>query len=183
MKNRKTAALALLSVIAIATVMGAFLLTVQATDLDTGTEYNTLSDPTIVDDSSYYAFKNEGFGRLGFGRRGFLGGRRIGPIGEFGRFGAVEVSEEFEQKVTSIAESDTDVQDLLTEGYTITAIRPIIKRVVDADGYLNTKTTNAIVILHKDTSEASGRAIVSVDMESETVTKVVILTRTVIEKS
>ncbi len=112
-----------------------------------------------------------------------MGRRRGGPIGEFGGFRAVEVSEEFEQKVTSIAESDTDVQDLLTEGYNITAIRPIIKRVVDADGYLTTKTTNAIVVLHKDTSEASGRAIVSVDMDSEMVTKVVVITRTVIDKS
>jgi len=119
----------------------------------------------------------------GFGGMGFGGGHRSGPTEAFGGLGAIEVSEEFEQKVTDIAENDSDVQNLLADGYNITAIRPIIKNVVDADGYVTTKATSAIVMLQKDTSDASGFASVSVDVEAAKVTQVVISTRTVIDKS
>lgn len=96
-----------------------------------------------------------------------------------GGYGFVEVSEEFEENVVSIAENDEDVQELLDDGYNITGVRPIIKTVVEADGSVVTKATDAIVMLEKDeTSHAS----VWVDVEEAKVTKIVILTRTVIEK-
>ncbi len=105
----------------------------------------------------------------------FPGGGRHGPRG----FGFIEVSEEFEQNVINIAKNDTDVQTLLDEGYNITAVRPIIKTVVEADGTVATKATSAIVVLEKDTT---GCASVWVDIEQAKVTEIVILTRTVIEK-
>jgi hypothetical protein len=108
------------------------------------------------------------------GRRGM----RFG-MGGFGGFGPVEVSEEFKQTVTNIAGNDTDVQNLITDGYNVTSVRPIIKTVIDAEGNVVTKATSAILTLQKDTS---GHALVMVDIEQAKVTQIVILTRTVIDK-
>jgi len=102
-------------------------------------------------------------------------GMMRGPRG----YGFVEVSEEYEVNVMSIAESDKDVQALLDDGYNITGVRPIIKAIVEADGTVVTKATSAIVMLKKDTTS---RASVWVDVEEAKVTRIVILTRTVIEK-
>jgi len=93
--------------------------------------------------------------------------------------GFIEVSEEFKENVVNIAKNDSDVQDLLDDGYNITGVRPIIKAVVEGDGSVVTKVTSAIVMLKKD---ATARASVWVDLEEARVTKIVILTRTVIEK-
>jgi hypothetical protein len=174
-KNRKITALALLSLVAFAAVMGGVLLTAQAADTNTATNENTLNTATntVVDDCGDAL--GGSFGEMGFG-----GGHRGGPMGAFGGFGAIEVSTEFQQKVTDIVENDSDVQNLIADGYNITAIRPIIKTVVNADGSVTTKATSAIVMLQKDTS---GCALVSVDIENSKVTRIVILTRTVIDKS
>jgi hypothetical protein len=103
------------------------------------------------------------------------------PRGMHGRgcYGFIEVSEEFKENVINIAKKDTDVQNLLNEGYNITGVRPIIKTIVEGDGTVVTKATNAIVILEKDTT---GYAIVKVDVANAKVTEIVILTETVIEK-
>jgi hypothetical protein len=111
---------------------------------------------------------------IGFGRRGM----RFG-MGGFGGFGPVEVSEEFKQTVTNIAGNDTDVQNLIADGYNVTSVRPIIKTVIDAEGNVVTKATNAVLTLQKD---ATGYASVMVDVEQAKVTQIVILTRTVIDK-
>jgi len=168
--NRKITALALLSVVAFAAVIGGFLLTTQAADTTATADANTANTATITVDSNCSDVLGWNFGGMGFGRRGF---------GGFGGFGPVEVSSEFEQNVTNIAKSDTDVQNLLAEGYNITSVRPVIKNVVDANGYVTTKATSAIVMLQKDTS---GRAAVLVNLDEGKVTRIVILTRTVIEK-
>ncbi len=107
------------------------------------------------------------------------GGFRGGPRGR-GGFGYVEVSEEFEENVITIAESDEDVQALLDEGYNITGVRPIIKTVVDGEGNVVTKAADAIVMLDKE--DETGRASVWVNLEEGKVTEIVIVTRTVIEK-
>jgi len=112
------------------------------------------------------------FGGRGFGGHGFRGGR--GMLG-----GLITVSEEYKDNVINITESDTDVQALLTEGYNITGVRPIISTMVEADGTVIMKATTAIVSLQKDTT---GRALVWVDVEQEKVTRIEILTITVIEK-
>ena len=165
--NRKITALALLSVVAFAAVIGGFLLTTQAADTTSTTDTNTATSTANGNGMDFPPWNNFS---MGFGRRGF---------GGFGGFGPVEVSAEFEQNVTNIAKSDTDVQNLLAEGYNITSVRPVIKNVVDAQGYVTTKATSAIVMLQKDTS---GRAAVLVNLEEGKVTRIVILTRTVIEK-
>jgi hypothetical protein len=107
-------------------------------------------------------------GGPGFGRHGFGWG-----------CGNITVSQEYKDKVISIAQNDSDVQSLLAEGYNITGVRPIINTVVEADGTVTMKATTAIVMLEKDTT---GRAFVTVNVEEGKVTKIVTLTRTVIEK-
>ncbi|MEM2147392.1 MAG: hypothetical protein QXJ94_02170 [Candidatus Bathyarchaeia archaeon] len=92
----------------------------------------------------------------------------------------IEVSEEFKENVISIAENDSDVQSLLNEGYNITQVKPMIKMVVEGDGSVTTKATSAVLTLEKDTT---GRATVWVDLEQGKVTKIAIMTLTVIDKS
>jgi len=125
-----------------------------------------------------YATNNGGNSKTpGLCGPGFRGGGRM--LGGWGRYGFVEVSPEYNQTVINIAKSDQDVLNLLAEGYSISGVRPIIKTVVQADGSVVTKATNAIVVLCKDTT---GSASVWVDLNAGRVTKIVILTRTVIEK-
>ena len=95
------------------------------------------------------------------------------------RYRLIEVSEEYEATVITIAESDDDVQGLLAEGYTILGVRPVIKSMVDADGDVTAKAINAIVVLEQDTTN---HAAVWVNLDEARVTKIVIVTRTVIEK-
>ncbi|NWG11024.1 hypothetical protein HXY33_04645 [Candidatus Bathyarchaeota archaeon] len=107
------------------------------------------------------------------------------PFGRHGRGcgwgfgGSITVSQEYKDNVISIAQNDSDVQNLLADGYNITDVRPIISTVVEADGTVIMKATTAIVMLSQDTT---GRAYVTVDVEQAKVTEIVILTRTVIEK-
>jgi len=118
-------------------------------------------------------------GRMMPGTCGWLDeGPHLGLRGR-GCYGFVEVSEEFEENVINIAKNDSDVQALLDDGYNITGVRPIIKSIVEVDGNVETKATSAIVMLSKDTT---GKASVWVNVEEGTVTRIVILTRTVIEK-
>ena len=92
---------------------------------------------------------------------------------------SVTVSQEFKDNVINIMQNDTDVQQLPTDGYNITNVRSIISATVEGDGTVTMKATSAIVMLSKDTT---GRATVWVDLEQAKVTRIVTLTRTVIEK-
>ena len=74
------------------------------------------------------------------------------------------------------------MQNLLADGYNITDVRPIINTIVEADGTVTMKAMTAIVVLEKDTTNATGRAFVTVNVEEGKVTRIEILTRTVIEK-
>jgi hypothetical protein len=181
--DRKIMALTLLTLVALAAVMGGFLLTTQATDTNGTTETITENTTTVTTADSYSGVPDWNIGGMGFGGPGFGEGSGHRCRGEFGGFGSgfipVEVSAEFEEKVTNIAKSDTDVQQLLDEGYNVTRVMPIVKTIIDGDGNVVTKATNATVMLEKDTT---GRAIVSVDLEQEQVTQIIILTRTVINK-
>ena len=127
------------------------------------------------------------FGWNGFGFAGWTNGnttmeKPIMPHGWMrGRCcgGFIEVSEEFKENVINIAKNDTDVQNLLNDGYNITGVRPIIKTIVEGDGTVVTKATSAVITLEKDTT---GRAMVWMDLEQGKVTKIAILTLTIIEK-
>jgi hypothetical protein len=177
--NGKSKALALFSVIAIAAIVSGILLVPQMVSA-TGTEDTSLTTqasdaPNIttqeVNETVRPSWNNN---CMGFGKHDM----RFGMC-DFGGFGSIEVSDEFKQTVTNIAENDTDVQNLLADGYNVTSVRPIIKTVIDAEGNVVTKATSAVLALQKDTT---GQATVMVDIEEAKVTEIVILTRTVIEK-
>jgi hypothetical protein len=99
----------------------------------------------------------------GFGRRGFF---------------AVEVSEEFTSKVLDILKSDPDASKLLSDGYNVTAVRPIVTLSVAGDGTVTLRATQAVVTLRKDSSWA----VVRVDVAQGKVVSIVTVTRTVIKK-
>ncbi|XHH09701.1 MAG: hypothetical protein ACFCUE_03495 [Candidatus Bathyarchaeia archaeon] len=96
--------------------------------------------------------------------------------------GQVQVSDEFKENVTSIASQDSDVQDLLNQGYNVTSVTPIIESTIDGNGYLTTKASTAILALSKEDTNSYGKAQVIVDMDEAAVTKIYIETRTLIEK-
>ncbi len=166
--NKKNATLILLTVVALAAITGGFIMMKQASG-------STDANATATVYSSDFAW-------WGYGGTGFAQGSGGGRGGHGGRGGCfpLEVSEEYEQKVIGIAENDTDVQNLLAEGYNVTSVRPIINTVVDADGYLTTRATVAVLVLQKNTNNV---ACVSVDVDQGTVTQMVVLARTVIDKS
>ena len=172
--------MALLSVVAIAAIISGIILIPQmakateAEDISLNNLESDTSETVATQEENEIVLPDWKNNCKGFVMRGM----RIGKPG-FGGFGPIEVSEEFKQTVTDIAKSDTDVQGLIADGYNITAVRPIIKTVVDAEGNVVTKATNAVLMLQKDTT---GHATVIVDIEETTVTKIVIFTRTVIDK-
>lgn len=90
----------------------------------------------------------------------------------------IEVSEDFKEKVIEIAEKDSDVQKMLSQGYNITSIKPILKATVQGDGTVTLKATEAILTLEKEASHAT----VKVNLEKAQVEKITILAKTVIEK-
>jgi len=164
--ERKTKTLVISIALALAVLSGIALMAYANANGGTD-DTNTTTNGTWYHFDQYY--NNT---RPCFGRRGFGGGR--------GGFGPITVSEEYKENVLNITESDTDMQALLTDGYNITGVRPIISTTVEADGTVTMKATTAIVSLQKDTTS---RALVWVDVEQAKVTRIEILTITVIEKS
>jgi hypothetical protein len=163
--NRKVATAVLLTLVTFAAMMGGLLLTTRAAETNSTINMATNS-LTLGNETSVLPF-------CGFG------GMRFESIEPGGGFGDVEVSAEYEANVTNIAKNDTDVQNQLAQGYNITTIRPLIRNVVDGNGYISTKATTAIALLQNGTS---GYASVLVDLEQGKVTEIVIMTRTVIPK-
>ena len=172
--ERKTAAIALLLLTAFATVIGGLIMTTQATVTNSTTStIEDLNDNADVFQDMITA--DQGFsGEMGF-RRGPRGHGRF-----MGNMGNIEVSPEYTENVNAILDSDSDVRDLISEGYEVTAIKPIVKNIIEADGTLATKATTAVVKLQNGTS---GYAAVNVDVEQVKVTQIVIITRIVIDKT
>ena len=113
-------------------------------------------------------------------QRGFRGGPGCHGRGFGGYMENIEVSAEFNQTVTTILGNDSDIKNLLTQGYTVTSIRPRVQSTIRADGTVTSKATTAIIALQNGTS---GLAIVNVDITNAKVSQIVILTRTVIDKT
>jgi hypothetical protein len=101
--------------------------------------------------------------------------------GEFmGGMANIEASSEYTANVNAILSNDSDVQNLISQGYNVTSINPVVKNVIEGDGTIATKATTAVVFLQNGTS---GFATVNVDVANSKVTQIVIVTRTVIDKS
>ena len=90
----------------------------------------------------------------------------------------IQVSSDCTQNATNIAKNDTDVQNLISQGFNITSVRPVIITVIDGNGNIITKAASA----HLTLQSATGRSLVVVDLNQAKVTKIVTLTVTEIDK-
>ena len=91
----------------------------------------------------------------------------------------IEISSAYNETIYSILTNDTDVANLLSEGYNVTAIHPILHSVIGGDGTVTTQASTATVLLQKGDT---GYATVTVDVTNDKVTHIVIVTETVIDK-
>ena len=158
----------LLSVAILTTIIGGLVLKANAADTET-------PDVTMIEPGFNNTIPPRGFDfRMGCGKEFARMGHRFGPNDN-----KLELSSEYTQKVEDILSNDTDVQNLFDQGYNVTTIKPVINRVVEADGTVTSEASTAIVSLRG----TSGMATVYVDYNSAKVLKIVILTRTVIDKT
>ena len=187
--NRKIKLLALISIaVVLAAVATSLALAAQSTvkaDTTAAVASDVTSAPLAVNATYSGGIFNNGY--MGFGGPGgpmAIGGGFGGPrgmgrgFGGPGGFGSIQVSSDFTQNVTNIVQNDSDVQNLLTQGFNITSIRPVISTVIDGNGNVVTSATTANVILQSTT----GRALVVVDLTRAKVTKIVTTITTVINK-
>jgi hypothetical protein len=175
--ENKIKALGLLSLIAIAAVIGGVLVAAnaQTTSTPTTTPTTTTTNPTGIPIGDRMELGGPG----GFHGRGGCGGFG-GRFG--GGFGGIQVSADFTNNVTNIAKADSNFTNLLNSGYNITSITPIIREVVDGNGNVAQQATSAIIMLSNGTTNGTtGRAIAVVDLTTMQVTKIVTDTRTVIQ--
>jgi hypothetical protein len=182
--DRKNMGLIMLSVIAVAAIVSGVLIATQAinpqvsaADNEQTTDQTTVTSQTATD--ANYTIGPQWFcmgdqGRFGFGGRG-----PFEPRMGMGQYGGIEVSTDYQNNVINIANNDTDVQQLLNDGYNVTRVIPNLQTVIDGTGNVVTQATNATVIL---TKADTGRAVVSVDLQQSKVTQIVTYTRTVIQK-
>jgi hypothetical protein len=184
--NRKTTALTLLLITALAVTFAGIATTFAQTN-STATD-TTASTSTTIPNLNATDFPFGGMGMM-MGDRGFGGGQGGpgGPCGPGGHgrgfggpMGNIQVSAAFNQTVTNILGNDSDVTNLISQGYNVTSIRPQIQCNIGTDGSVTTNATAAIVTMQKGTS---GQATITVDITNAKVTQIVILTRTVIDKT
>jgi hypothetical protein len=181
--NTKTKALALLSVMIVAVVAGSFIFVMQSTakaDPTASVATDSETTPSVVNasDNGLNGFNGFGNGPMTMGMEPRFGMGNRGMDRGFGGFSAVQVSSDFTANVTNIAKNDSDVQNLLNQGYNITSIRPVISTVVDGNGNVVTKASTADLTLQG----TNGRAFVVVDLDQAKVTKIVTFTMTEIDK-
>ncbi len=139
---------------------------------DTTTPTSTITNPTQTPSNQQPMIIGDmqGFG-MGRGHmEGFMGGMNSN----------IEISDEYTATINSILNNDSDVANLISQGYNVTAIQPILKSVIGADGTLTTQASSATVLLQNGTS---GISIVNVDVANAKVTYIETITRTVIDKS
>jgi hypothetical protein len=144
----------------LATAIGGAVLYGFAEDAASGTTTATATPP-----------RGQGF-MMGEGRGG-KGCGRESPS-------KIEVSSEYTQKVKDILNSDADAKNLLTKGYNVTVIHPNLKRTVAGDGSVTQVATTAVVLLEK---AGTGFARIDIDVAAAKVTRIEIVTRTIIDKS
>ncbi len=82
---------------------------------------------------------------------------------------ALELSDELKEGVLAILKEDSNVSELLNEGYNVTAIIPLIKLVVQGDGSIALEVVKVWVNLHK---EGEGVVHVLLDYEKGEVVKI-----------
>jgi hypothetical protein len=120
--------------------------------------------------------------QFGAGPRGPMGhgGRGTGMGGPMGQIGHIQLSAEFNQTINSILTNDSDVQNLIAQGYNVTSVRPILTPTINGNGTVTTQASTAVVTMVNGTY---GFATIKVDLTNAKVTEIVTLIRTVIDKS
>jgi len=165
-------ALTLVLLTACAAIFGGLAMTAFAAETETT---DTSTTDAADAESQTENLQSWGMAEMMMGDQGFRRGH-----GGSGGMCNIEVSSEYTATVNAILDSDTDVQNLIAEGYNVTSIKPVIKNVIEADGTLATKATTAMVTLQNGTA---GYATASVNITDAQVTQIVIVTRTVIDKT
>ncbi len=183
--NAKITALALLSVVAIAAIAGGLLLALQPTvKADTPNSVASDSELTPLVSSITTTTDNNTIGFGGFGGPFMMGEPRLGMgfrgdmRGGFGP-GAIQVSSDYTANVTAIAQSDSDVQNLISQGYNITSIHPVISTTIDGNGNVVTQAPTANVLM---VGNNGSHAYLVVDLSQNKVTKIVTVAVTEIDK-
>ena len=170
----------LLAISAIA-VAGLVASTYAQTNTTSPSTTTTTTPSTTIDNATVPP--PMGMGMM-MGDQAFSGGRGD-PGDRFGdafggSMGSIEISSAYNQTINNILGNDTDVQKLVSQGYNMTLIRPVLTSTINADGTVTTKASTAIVTMQNGNS---GFATVSVDITNAKVTQIIIITRTVIDKS
>jgi hypothetical protein len=155
---------------ALAAVIG--ILTMTAVGQDSTSAINTAVTPSTTQDINNAQFATN---IMMTDNAGFAGG--------YGMFGIknIEISSDYTANVISILNNDSDVlEKLLSQGYNVTSIDPIVKNVIEGNETIATQAATAKVIL---TNGTSGYATVNVDVANAKVTQIIIIVRTVIDKT
>ncbi len=174
-------AITLLLITAFAAVVGGLLVTTNAanaTETNATTDTSTFATTSVGNYTTPFPFG--GPGSMMIGEQQFGGPRCRGGSGNMGGYGNIEVSSEYTANVNTIIGNDTDVQNLVLQGYNVTSIHPIVKNIIESDGILVMKATTAIVLMENGTS---GYATVNVDVSAAKVTQIIIITKTAIDKT
>ena len=168
--DKKTTAISLIMLTALAATVGAITMTTfAATDTAVNAEPSQNTNQLQFGANLMMEQCFNGFGGGPRGHRGFMmGGMRN-----------IEVSEEYTAAINAILGKDSDVQNLVSQRYNVTAINPIIKTIIGADGTVTTKASSAVVFMQG----TSGFATIKVDVTNQAVTEIVTITRTVIDKT
>ena len=183
--DSKIKVLALIAIIVAATVATSLVIATQlVTAAKADTYQQAAQDATLPQTSTAFTNSTDNstlpfIGHMRFG--GFRidrGGFGPAMMGGMGGFGQIQISSDFTTNVTNIAKNDTDVQNLISQGYNITTIRPVITTTIDGNGNIITKATTADVTLQG----TNGRALVVVDLNQDKVTKIDTFTWTEIDK-
>ena len=169
--------------IIVATVAGALIYSIQSTvKADTSNivaaDTESTTEPLGIDGNEIN-FDDDENKMIAFGIESRLGMGHRGGQNRMGAFRGIQVSSEFTQNVTTITQSDSDIQNLLNQGYNITSIQPVISTIIDGNGNIETKASTVHVLLEGDNGS---RAFVVVDLSQAKVTKIVTLAVTIIEK-
>lgn len=163
--------------VTLSALLGVVTMTALAETNQTSTDTSTTATTTPTATDTTTSSPDGGMQMMDQG--GFMGGHGGRGHG-MEMMGGVEISQEYNATVTAILENDTDTANLLSQGYSVTSIHPMIKTVVGGDGTVTAKATTANVIL---TNGTTGFARVNVDIENSKVTYIETITRIVIDKS
>lgn len=171
--ERKTKILLISTALLVATLSGIAALA-YANNVNGDTNATTTITTPAYNDNGYF-----------MGGSGHGGGHGCG----MDPWTSITVSQGFKDNAINIAKNDTDFRNLLSQGYNITDVRPLINATVEADDTVTLKAASAIITLMQSpttaqntTTTTMGRALVWVNIDQAKVTRIVTMTKTVIEK-